>query len=168
MFAASKQIQAGDRELQDRAEFFWCGSHLVLVLADGAGGMGGGAEAAEFIVGKVRKRIASSDLNPESLNKFLTSLDQEMAAIGAFGETTCVVVVLSDSGVIRASVGDSGAFVFSETGLENLTANQVRKPFLGSGRATLVSFTRESLDGTLLIASDGLLKYTSLEKIAAT
>lgn len=168
MFAASKQIHAGDRELQDRAEFFWCGSNLVLVVADGAGGMGGGAEAAEFIVSNVRKRIASSDLNSESLNRLLVSLDQETAAIGAFGETTCVVVVLSDSGVIGASVGDSGAFICSETGLENLTANQVRKPFLGSGRATLVNFARKSLDGTLLIASDGLLKYTSLEKIAAT
>ena len=168
MFVASKQVQAGDQELQDRAEFFWCGSNLVLVVADGAGGMGGGAEAAEFIVSSVKKRTTSSDLNSESLNRLLTSLEQEMVAIGAFGETTGVVVVLSDSGVIGASVGDSGAFVFSKTGLENLTANQVRGPFLGSGPAVPVSFARRSLDGTLLVASDGLLKYASLEKIAAT
>lgn len=168
MFAASKQIQASDRELQDRAEFFWCGSNLVLVVADGAGGMGGGAEAAEFIVRCVKQQIASLDSNSASLNKLLAALDIEMAAIGACGETTCVVVVLSDSGLIGASVGDSGAFVFSRTGFENLTANQVRKPLLGSGRAIPVGFSRNSLDGTLLIASDGLLKYTSLEMIAAT
>ena len=29
---------------------FWCDSNLVLVVADGAGGLGGGAEAAEFVV----------------------------------------------------------------------------------------------------------------------
>ena len=74
-------------------------------------------------------------MNTDGLNELLTLLDREMVAIGAFGETTGVVVVLSDSGVFGASVGDAGAFIISKTGLENLTANQIRKPFLGSGRA---------------------------------
>jgi hypothetical protein len=65
-------------------------------------------------------------------------------------------------------VGDSGVLGFSKIGVENLTANQVRKPLLGSGSAIPVGFARSQLDGTLLIASDGLLKYTSQEKIAAT
>jgi serine/threonine protein phosphatase PrpC len=168
MFATAKQIHAGGKELQDRAEFFWCDSNLVLVIADGAGGMSGGAEAAQFIVEGVKKRIGSTTMNPSGLNELLTFLDREMAAIGAFGETTGVVVVLSDGGVFGASVGDSGAFIFSKAGLENLTANQIRKPFLGSGRAIPVTFTRGLLNGTLLVATDGLLKYTSFEKIAAT
>ncbi len=168
MFATSKQIHAGGKELQDRAEFFWCGSSLVLVVADGAGGMSGGAEAAQFLVEGIKKQVGSTNVNPDGLSKILTSLDREMAAIGAYGETTGVIVALSDNGVFGASVGDSGAFVFSRNGLENLTANQTRKPFLGSGRAIPIPFTRESLVGTLLVATDGLLKYTSLEKIAAT
>jgi serine/threonine protein phosphatase PrpC len=168
MFATAKQIHAGGKELQDWAEFFWCDSNLVLVIADGAGGMSGGAEAAQFIVEGVKKRIGSTTMNPSGLNELLTFLDREMAAIGAFGETTGVVVVLSDGGVFGASVGDSGAFIFSKAELENLTANQIRKPFLGSGRAIPVTFTRGLLNGTLLVATDGLLKYTSLEKIAAT
>jgi serine/threonine protein phosphatase PrpC len=168
MFATSKQIHAGGKELQDRAELFWCDSNLVLVVTDGAGGISGGAEAAQFIVDGVRKRIGSTTMNPKELTMLFTSLDREMAAIGAFGETTCVVVVLSESGVVGASVGDSGALVFSKAGVDNLTANQVRKPFLGSGRAMPVSFTHGLLEGTLLVASDGLLKNTSLEKIAAT
>jgi serine/threonine protein phosphatase PrpC len=168
MFATSKQIHAGGSELQDRAEFFWCGANLVLVVADGAGGMSGGAEAAQFLVESVKKRIASTSMNMDGLRELLTFLDREMAAIGAFGETTGVIVVLSDNGIFGASVGDSGAFVFSNAGLENLTANQIRKPFLGSGRAIPIPFSREQLNGTLLVATDGLLKYTSLEKIAAT
>jgi serine/threonine protein phosphatase PrpC len=167
MFATSKQIHAGGKELQDRAEFFWCGSNLVLVVADGAGGMSGGAEAAQFLVEGVKKKIGSTSMNTDGLNELLTLLDREMVAIGAFGETTGVVV-LSDSGVFGASVGDSGAFVISKAGLENLTANQIRKPFLGSGRAIPIPFTRGLLNGTLLVATDGLLKYTGLEKIAAT
>jgi len=168
MFATAKKIHAGGKELQDRAEIFWLGSHLVLVVADGAGGRSGAAEAAQFLVEGVKKQIGSTSINTDGLSELLTLLDREMADIGAYGETTGVVVVLADSGIFGASVGDSGAFVFSEIGLENLTANQIRKPFLGSGRAIPISFTRELLNGTLLVATDGLLKYTSLEKIAAT
>jgi serine/threonine protein phosphatase PrpC len=168
MFAVSKQIHAGGKELQDRAEFFWCGSNLVLVVADGAGGMSGGAEAAEFVVEGVKQRIDSVTINRRGLEGFLIVLDREMAAKGSFGETTCVLVVLSDDGVIGASVGDSGAFIFSKNGTENLTAGQICKPFLGSGRATPVGFSRRLLYGTLLVGSDGLLKYASLETIAAT
>jgi serine/threonine protein phosphatase PrpC len=167
MFATSKQMHAGSSELQDRAECFWNGSNLILVLADGAGGLSGGAKAAEFIVEGVKKRISATP-SSQQLNESLISLDQEMAASGAFGETTCVVVGVSDSGIVGTSVGDSGALIFSKTGIENLTANQIRKPLLGSGRAIPVNFTRGLLNGTLLIASDGLLKYTSQEKIAAT
>ena len=168
MFIASKQIHKGDRELQDRAEFFWRGSNLVLIVADGAGGTSGGAEAAEFVVKSVKERISSLDLDSESLTDLVASLDREMAANGSFGETTCVVVALSSAGIVGTSVGDSGAFAFSNAGVESLTANQLRKPFVGSGRAVPVGFTGSSLEGTLLLASDGLLKYTSLEKIAAT
>ncbi|HTB85597.1 MAG TPA: PP2C family serine/threonine-protein phosphatase [Candidatus Sulfotelmatobacter sp.] len=168
MFATAKQIQAGGKELQDRAEILWVGSNLVLVVADGAGGMSGGAEAAQFLVDGIKQRIASIDMNADGLNELLTSLDREMADGGTFGETTGVVVVLSGGGIFGASIGDSGAFVFSKNGVENLTANQTRKPFLGSGRAVSIPFIRESLNGTLLVATDGLLKYTSLEKIAST
>jgi serine/threonine protein phosphatase PrpC len=167
MFATAKQIHAGGKDLQDRAEIIFRGSNLVLVVADGAGGMSGGAEAAQFLVEGVKKQIGSMSINSDGLNEFLTSLDREMAAAGIYGETTGVVVVLSDKGIFGASVGDSGAFIFSEAGLENLTASQIRKPFLGSGRAIPVPFTRGLLKGTLLVATDGLLKYTSFEKIAA-
>ena len=168
MFATSKQIHAGEKELQDRAEFFWCDSNLALVVADGAGGMSGGAEAAQFLVEGVKKKIGSMSMNTDGVNELLILLDREMVAIGAFGETTGVVVVLSDNGIFGASVGDSGAFVVSKTGLENLTAASNSQTFLGSGRAIPIPFTREQLNGTLLVATDGLLKYTSLEKIAAT
>ena len=168
MFLTAKQIHAGEKELQDRAEIFHCGPNLVLVVADGAGGMSGGAEAAEFVLNGIKKQIASVDLNSEALNKLLISLDQEMASIAAFGETTCVIAIVSDNGVVGSSVGDSGSFVFSKASVDNLTAGQIRKPFLGSGRANPAGFTRKQLDGTLLVASDGLLKYTSTEKVAAT
>ncbi len=166
MFKVSKLIQEGGQELQDRAEFFWCNSDLILVLADGAGGRSGGAEAAEFVVASIKERIHSLDLSAKALCHLLITLDREMATSGKFGETTCVVVSLSSGGIVGASVGDFGALLFSQNGVRNLTDNQVRKPFVGTGGALPVGFNSSPLEGTLLVASDGLLKYTSQGKIA--
>lgn len=166
-YAVAKQIQAGGSELQDRAEFFENDSKLILILADGAGGLSGGANAAQFVVESIKKRINFQTLSLEQLCAFLTALDREMFASGTLGETTCVIVILSESGAIGACVGDSGALIFSKAGVGNLTMGQMRKPLLGSGQALLSGFNLKRLDGTLLIASDGLLKYTSQEKIAA-
>jgi PPM family protein phosphatase len=167
-FAVSKEIQAGGAELQDRAYSFERGSNLILVLADGAGGLSGGAKAAEYVVASVKDRIHPTITNANQICSFLTALDREMFMRKELGETTCVIVISSESGVIGASVGDSGAFILSKGGVDNLTRNQIRKPLLGSGHAFPVGFNRTQSEGVLLVASDGLLKYTSEEKIAAT
>ncbi len=166
-FTVSKQVQAGSSELQDYADFSKNDSGLILVLADGAGGLSGGAKAAEFAVESVKKRV-TGPVDSEQLCTFLTAIDREMSASRNFGETTCVVVILSEKGIAGASIGDSGALVLSQSGVDDLTRNQIRKPFLGSGRADPTGFRRSCLDGTLVVASDGLLKYTSQEKIAET
>jgi PPM family protein phosphatase len=165
MFKVAKMVQAGGGELQDRAEWFWHGSNLILIVADGAGGISGGAEAAQFAVNHAREKLSSVALNREGLAKLLTLIDRQMASTRKYGETTCVVVALTEMKVFGASVGDSGAWIISQSGAQNLTANQCRKPFMGSGCATPVGFERATWDGTLLLASDGLLKYTSSEKI---
>jgi serine/threonine protein phosphatase PrpC len=47
----------------------------------------------------------------------------------------------------------------------NLTQHQQRKPILGSGDTEPVPFRQPVVPGILLLATDGLLKYTSTEKI---
>jgi hypothetical protein len=64
-----------------------------------------------------------------------------------------------------AGVGDSAAWLFSGETQELLTNGQ-RKPFLGSGSAWAVPFSKPAVKGTLVAATDGLWKYTSLKKIA--
>jgi serine/threonine protein phosphatase PrpC len=167
MINVSKTVLAGESELQDCAESFQVGSILVLVVADGAGGLSGGAEAAEFLVRRVRELASPSIIAPEGVSGLLESADREMAAAGAYGETTGVVVAASESGIVGASVGDSGAWIISSSGVDDLTANQFRKPFIGSGRAIPVGFSRNGFEGTLLVASDGLLKYAGRDHIAS-
>jgi PPM family protein phosphatase len=48
-----------------------------------------------------------------------------------------------------------------------LTARQRRRPILGAGEALPVQFEAELRRGRLLLASDGLFKYATAERICA-
>lgn len=168
MLKVAKQIHAGNRELQDRAQNYFVRSGLIIAVADGAGGMSGGAEAAEYTVNRVGKATETIIAGgPESIRELLISIDREMSNAGNFGQTTCVIIYISEGKISGASVGDSGALVIRGGEIDSLTAYQSRKPFIGSGSAMPVNFTRDNFEGTLVVASDGLLKYTSEERIAA-
>ncbi len=130
--------------------------------------MSGGAEAAEFVIQQVKKAIDSNTFDVGGVRELLLSIDKKMTAAKQFGETTAVIAAVTNEEITGASVGDSGAWMISQSGVENLTAQQYRKPFLGSGCAIPINFERPKLQGTLLLASDGLLKYTGAEQIAAT
>lgn len=166
MFALAKQIHAGGDELQDRAEIFWSGPNLVLVVADGAGGRSGAAGAAEFTVQRVTLTIHTADLSPAGLVGFLRLIDEQITREGNLVETTCVLVVITTAGIVGASVGDSVAWLITPAGIDDLTSHQSRRAFLGSGCASPVGFARGPLQGTLLVASDGLLKYSRAARIA--
>jgi hypothetical protein len=60
-----------------------------------------------------------------------------------------------------------GAWVVKKNGLRNLTERQSRKPLIGSGAALpMPFFYNRTENGILLLATDGLLKYASAERIA--
>ncbi len=149
---------------EDRAAFFPTSNGAVLVVADGAGGMGGGAATAEALVAAVE-----SALDVQSAQGWATLL--EMFDAGQhLGETTAVVCSIIDDELVGASVGDSGAWRVDHRGaatIVDLTHAQRRKPLLGSGRAVVVPFASRLGEATLLLASDGLLKYAPAERIAA-
>jgi serine/threonine protein phosphatase PrpC len=138
---------------------------LVLAVADGAGGQSGAARAAELSVGTVRQ-TAEQLQDAESCKALLSRLDQALCDDREAGETTCAIAVVSGNRVFGASVGDSGVWVITPKGHIDLSVRQMRKPFLGSGSALPVSFTHEVQTGELLLlATDGLLKYTSASRI---
>jgi PPM family protein phosphatase len=103
--------------------------------------------------------------DPRAWCRILEESDAALADDPAAGETTAVVAVVTRRGIAGASVGDSGAWIVTETGHEDLTENQHRKPGLGTGMVIAVPFAARRWTGTLLLASDGLLKYTSDEAI---
>ena len=167
MFQIAHQVWNGNNPGQDRAFSARIDSRVVLAVADGAGGRSGGAEAAEMAIQHI-KQCAFMLNSQTDCEKLLNQLDQLIAADKVAGETTAVVCVVKASGIVGASSGDSGAWVVGQSSIDELTSNQVRKPFLGSRAAQIVGFERNHFEGTLLVATDGLLKYTSRELIIAS
>ena len=129
--------------------------------------MRGGATASDAVITAVMSALGSDGFNISDgavWKKLLTDVDAKLARTMA-GETTAIIAVIGDSGITGVSCGDSQAWVISETGIDDLTADQKKKR-LGSGHAALVAFYQPRLDGTLVIATDGLWDYTWAEKVA--
>jgi serine/threonine protein phosphatase PrpC len=147
---------------QDRVAAFRRGGGLVVALADGAGGVGGGAAAAQFLVDEANAWTVHGSAAPG----VIADLDRRLASTTG-GESTAVILSLSATGVVGASVGDSEAWIVRADSVEDLTAAQNRKPLVGSGACVPVAFAVGALQGgTLLVASDGLFKYAKRSDIA--
>jgi serine/threonine protein phosphatase PrpC len=150
---------------QDRVAVIRTTEAVVLVVADGSGGMRGGAEAAEHAVRMISNAAQEMiALDTQSFVSLITRIDTAPAP----GQGQCALVVAAIVGprIVGASAGDCGAWLITES-INDLTERQVRKPLVGSGSAAAVPFEAELGAATLLLASDGLLKYAQRNQIAA-
>ena len=147
---------------EDRTVAVPTGGGYLVAVADGAGGTGNGAAAAERLVTALTKLAgvaASTDWF-----EALCAIDDELSTSG--GQSTAVVAFADSDRVVGASVGDSSAWLISPDGeVTDLTARQRRRPLLGSGEALPVQFEAVRGGGRLLLASDGLFKYATAERI---
>ncbi|MFO0561092.1 MAG: protein phosphatase 2C domain-containing protein [Polyangiales bacterium] len=140
---------------------------LVLALADGAGNDTMGGELAKWLVDEIQRRATEAKKLPNAdvLARWCEELDQSWFASKKSGESTIVVASLDGSRVQGASVGDSGAWMVHSGSYDELTGEQRRRPLLGQGRATVLAFGPIPLQGVLMLATDGLLKYAPEQKI---
>ncbi|MGO8854582.1 MAG: protein phosphatase 2C domain-containing protein [Steroidobacteraceae bacterium] len=149
---------------QDRAIAIPTSGGYLVALADGAGGTGNGAVAAERLiefVSGLTEKAASTDWFDA-----LCTFDDELSARPLSGQTTGIVAFVTSRHIIGASIGDSSAWLISLSGqMTDLTARQRRKPLLGSGEALPVQFEAERLGNRVLLGSDGLFKYAPLDRI---
>lgn len=156
---------------EDRLGVHQLDGGVVVVVADGVGGVSGGGRAADLalkIVGEAIEHGTFNLFSPSPWVELLIHADAIVASDRHAGETTIVVVAIAEDGhVVGASCGDSGAVVVTTSGdLDGLTSKQQKKRRLGSGRAMPVSFERAVLNGTLVVATDGLFSYARPEEIA--
>lgn len=161
-------VEGYSSRLEDRAEVLPVPGAVVIVVADGAGGRAGGAEAADAVIRAVREAVAEGCRRPWHL--VLRDADTVVLKDPKAGETTAVVLTADQEGVLGASVGDSGAWLITPTGYADLTSNQVRKPVIGSGGTPMPFWAKwpGGSPATLLVATDGLLKYASPHQICQT
>lgn len=152
------EIRKGGRG-EDRAAHFADNDRHVFVLADGAGGVGGGAFAAECVV-RAAEKLASGVYG--SAVEALSSVDAELGLHGCL--STGVIVEIQGGKLRGASCGDSVAWLIQGERVLELTERQSRKPLLGAGGAP-VSFGSVDFQGILMLASDGLVNYSSRKTI---
>ena len=166
MLTVAHRVENGGKG-EDRLLVDHYGARTLAIVADGAGGMGGGAVAAEMacslMAQSMRTTIAGT---PEFWARCLFDVDQALVRQGSAGQCTAVVVEISENGVSGASIGDSGAWMITSREILNLTERQRRKPLLGSGEASPVCFGPVEFSGRLLLATDGLFKYAARHNIA--
>lgn len=112
--AFAKAAAAAGARSQDRAEVFEHEGTLVVVVADGAGGLVGGSEASDAVVEAVRTRVSVRPFDPYDLrawSELLKTVDADSCGQARGGETTAIVAVVGPHGVMGVSVGDSEAWV---------------------------------------------------------
>jgi serine/threonine protein phosphatase PrpC len=148
---------------EDRISSVRRGDRTIFVIADGAGGVSGGASAASALC----VSLEASDGDAVDWGSWLTQCDRVMAASPTSGLAAAVVISVSDDGTVSgASVGDCEAWVFGQGDPVELTAHQARKPLLGDGDAMPTRFATRLSKGTLVVASDGLWKYVKHTTVA--
>ena len=159
-------LDSSRRLSEDRGEIIYLPDGFCIAVADGAGGISGGAEAADLVIQTVSSVIKSvtTDLGCVST---LTSIDGLIFDDARAGETTGLIVVVKPDRLYGASVGDSAAWLFNGESSQELTRGQKKKPFLGAGGVLPHAFAVEVLQGSLVVATDGLWKYTGIEAIEA-
>jgi len=167
-YVHARAVAASRQKPEDAAEVFERADVLVVVVADGAGGIRGGDAASRSLVAVVESAAKDPTFAADDVGAWLDLFRRRHAALvskGA-GETTGVVVVLGPQGLFGLSIGDSEAWIVTPSGIDNLTVGQQTRQRLGSGRVQLATFERPSLPGVLVIATDGLFKFASKEVIA--
>jgi serine/threonine protein phosphatase PrpC len=141
---------------EDRAAVFGAPHADVVIVADGAGGMPGGGEAADLAIQEVGAR-ASATVDREACTSALLSIDKVIAAAPMAGETTAVLLTVAASIVCGASAGDSEAWLVRGGVVHRLTEGQHKKRRLGSGRSAPVAFQISLEPGDVfVVATDGL------------
>ncbi|MFO0817997.1 MAG: PP2C family serine/threonine-protein phosphatase [Pirellulales bacterium] len=130
------------------------------MVADGAGGVGYGDLAAESVIREVKSSFPAIH-SADQWADLLRQIDHGIS----IGESTAVVIDIRPYGIAGASVGDSCAWIINYSQVDDLTRNQNRKPRLGSGNASPVSFTHAPLNGVLLVATDGFFDYAKRDAI---
>jgi serine/threonine protein phosphatase PrpC len=158
----SQHVLGYRRVCQDSIGVFDKPDGVILVVADGAGGIEDGEVASRVVVDTV-KQASRDTTSPTDWSQVLRNADH---AIGS-GQSTACAVELSSTGLRGASVGDSRVGMIVGEDLVFPSDGQQRKPLLGSGDTEPRSFTMPWDGGLVIVGSDGFWNYVNMGKLLA-
>jgi PPM family protein phosphatase len=166
-FVTASHSNSSNVQNQDRVLIRGLPQSVVIALADGVGGRAYGAEAAERavkLICEIGARYEGDLHKPKFWTTTFKKLDDLLFQHEKVGETTLVALAVTPRGICGASVGDSVAWLVNSRETRVLTSGQY-KGFLGSSISTPVAFQEKKFDGTLMLASDGVSKYSDHEQL---
>ena len=118
------KIAALRQRSEDIIEIFSVGSQRVIILCDGAGGFGGGFEAATTCVSVVKDELLTkTKITQEDIYESIIKSCYKLSR-GNIGQTTAIVLVVEGSVVIGASCGDSDAYMLMGEDIIHITEKQ--------------------------------------------
>jgi protein phosphatase len=123
--ASVRGLRHGDN--QDRFLVLETPQGAVLAVADGMGGLAGGALAAQAAIDLVRTRINGSAVTPADLAGIIVQAGDQVAALAAADPalegmgTTLVVVVVAGDRAVWAHAGDSRLYHLGDGVLTQVT-----------------------------------------------
>jgi serine/threonine protein phosphatase PrpC len=159
-FETVQLTKAYRNHCEDRVAVIQQDDRTIIVVADGAGGVGNGDLAAEAVL----REVTTGHQGISTAEQWEAKLREIDCRIGV-GESTAVIVDLRADAILGASVGDSRAWIICGGELVDLTAKQTRKPLLGSGEAHPTQFSSGPLAGTLIVATDGFCNYVKRDHL---
>lgn len=174
MYNTARLLDSYREASEDRAEFVVVSeTTLVLIVADGVGGRENGGNAASLAVKltwEVVSRATTRELSDTHFwQQTFHYVDESVSDDSVCGETTLVAICLTPTRIVGACVGDSETWWINPSGTIQVLTEGGCKPYLGRGMASPTTFTFPTPQaGTLLVATDGLFKYTDAEQIART
>jgi hypothetical protein len=95
MLTVAHRVESGGRG-EDRLAVEHCGSRTLAIVADGAGGMGGGAIAAEKACSLAVELMRSGSGSVVDWERYLFELDWVLVQQASGGQCTAVVVEISE------------------------------------------------------------------------
>jgi len=137
----------------DRLSVLRDAHRTLIALADGVDSSQAAQAAAARTVDELARCFRNGALpeDPQDWVMVLEAIDHVVLSDPDASETSALVILVHDSVVVGASVGDSLGYIVHPVGeTQLLTTRQVRKPRIGTGLAAPVGFGPTPLDGKLI------------------
>lgn len=146
--------EVGPRARNEDSLGIWLESPKVAMaaIADGLGGLQGGADASQLAISEIERLIALGDLPSNDLHKVFSELHEEIiqaqkrSAENRAMATTLSFIQVEEGGLKGAHVGDTRVMVARRNGIKRLTHDQTEAWRLLQG-GLLIALTTEHTRG---------------------